>query len=157
MARRRVIGGTSIAFAAAIIVSFAAAQAGHAGSQSPAGSVSSIERFYIHETWNGFSGIKGKAKPGDVYVFQDVLSDMHGTRVGTANGAAIDLRPPYVGWNATAVLPGGSLTVAGTYSLGGVRELFIVGGSGSYDGARGTVTLSDAGAKGDLATVVLVK
>jgi hypothetical protein len=49
------------------------------------------------------------------------------------------------------------LTVAGTYSLGGVRELFIVGGSGRYDGARGTVTLSDARAKGDLATVVLVK
>jgi len=118
---------------------------------------STTERYYISETWHAISRPNAKeGKPTDIYAFQSSLTTMTGKKVGEANGYAVNLRQPFVAWNATATLPNGTLSLAATYDMAhGPRLLVVSGGSGAYLGARGTVTLTDAGDRGDLAVVSL--
>jgi hypothetical protein len=83
------------------------------------------------------------------------LSALDGARVGTAHGYIVGLRAPYLFSHWTAMLPKGTLTLEGVTRSGAnvSQRLVIVGGTGGYDGARGTVSVSDAGKKGALAVV----
>ena len=114
------------------------------------------ERYYVSESWHAFSGIPGKGKPTDIYTFQSALTTQKGKKTGTVNGYAINLRPPFVAWSLTAIVPGGTLTMASVVNQESKpRVLVISGGTGRYLGAGGTVTLTDAGDRGDLAVVML--
>lgn len=114
------------------------------------------ERYYVSETWHAFSGIPGKGKPTDIYTFQSALTTQEGKKTGMANGYAINLRPPFVAWSLTAIVPGGTLTLASVVNQESKpRVLVISGGTGRYLAARGTVRLTDAGDRGDLAIVTL--
>jgi len=114
------------------------------------------ERYYVSETWHAFSGIPGKGKPTDVYTLQSALTTEDGKNTGMVNGYAINLRPPFVAWSLTASVPGGTLTMASAVNQESKpRVLVISGGTGRYLGARGTVSLTDAGDRGDLAVVTL--
>jgi hypothetical protein len=116
------------------------------------------ERYYVSETWNAFSGTPGKGKPTDIYTFQSTLNTEAGKKAGLVNGYAINLRPPFVAWSLTATVAGGTLTMAATVSQESKpRVLVISGGTGRYFGASGTVSLTNAGDRGDLAVVTLAR
>ena len=117
------------------------------------------ERYYAVETWRSIADSgrpnPGRPGPGDVYVSRQRLTALDGTRAGTAHGYLVGLRAPYAFSHWTASLPSGTLTLEGTlrpWSKASQR-LVIVGGTGGYDGAQGTVAVSDAGTNGMLAVV----
>jgi hypothetical protein len=117
------------------------------------------ERYYAFETWSSVSDIgrpnPGRTGPGDVYISRQRLSTLDGRRAGTAHGYIVGLRAPFVFSHWTAMLPKGTLMLEGATSLRatGTQRFVIVGGSGGYDGAHGTVSVSDAGKNGSLAVV----
>ena len=115
------------------------------------------ERYYLKETWHAVSRVARDGRPTDIYAFQDTVATGAGAQAGSVDGYALNLRPPMVAWNATATLATGTIVLSGAYrfSGGGDRRLVIVGGTGAYDGVRGFATLTDAGARGDLATLTL--
>lgn len=128
---------------------------------TPAGSSgATTERYLATEVWHSFADI-GKASassggPTDVDVAQLRLSTPDGRGAGVANGYSINLRRPYVFTHWTATLSRGTLTLEGVMSgapKAGPQRLAIVGGTGRYEGAHGTVTVSDAGAGRTLAVV----
>jgi hypothetical protein len=115
------------------------------------------ERYYALETWSSIAD-NGRPNPGDTgagdfHLSRQRLTTLDGTRVGTAHGYLVGLRTPYVFSHWTALLPKGTLTLEGATRVGtSVPQRFvIVGGTGGYDGARGTVSVSDAGKMGSLA------
>ena len=116
-----------------------------------------VERYYTAETWSAFAdvGAKDNGGPGDIYTAQQSLKALDGKTVGVVNGYGINLHQPYVFFHWTATLTdGSSLTLLGAVSLRDKTSVFAIeGGTGRYDGARGTVTLTDVGKKRSLATV----
>lgn len=114
-----------------------------------------VERYYTSETWRSFADVGGKgAGPGDVYTSRQSLRTLDGTLVGVVNGYGVNLHPPYVFFHWTAALDGGSLTLEGAISLRAAAATYAIeGGTGRYGGARGTVTLTDAGKDRSLAVV----
>ena len=139
-----------------------AATIGIAGTlATPAGSNDwTTERYYASEVWHSFADV-GKASPSsggpaDLYVSQLRLTTLDGRRAGIANGYSIRLRRPYVFEHWTASVAQGTLTLEGAMSqapTAGPQRLAIVGGSGRYEGAHGTVTVTDAGSDRSLAVV----
>ena len=128
---------------------------------APAGSSDPVtERYYAIETWSSFADL-GRANPGrggpaDLSVSRLRLETPEGVRAGAAHGYVVGLRRPYVFSHWTAVLPNGTLTLEGATSGArgsGPQDFAIVGGSGDYLGAHGTVTASDAGKRGTLVVV----
>lgn len=117
------------------------------------------ERYYAVETWSSIADNgrpnPGRTGPGDVYLSRQRLTTLDGTRVGTAHGYIVGLRKPFMFSHWTALLPNGTLTLEGATRTGTnvTQRLVIVGGTGRYHGARGSVTVSDAGTKGGLAVV----
>jgi hypothetical protein len=114
-----------------------------------------VERYYSNETSHVFADIGAKgAGPADVYVAQQSLRSTGGEKVGVVNGYGVNLHRPYVFFHWTAALDAGTLTVEGAVDLRrDVQVYAIVGGTGRYAGARGTVTSSDAGKRGSLVVV----
>lgn len=114
------------------------------------------ERYYTHETWHAFAdvGKRDNGGPADIYAAQQALTSTDGANVGNINGYGVNLHPPYVFFHWTATLTGGSLTLESAINLKNKTSTYpIEGGTGRYAGARGTVTLTDAGSKGSLATI----
>jgi hypothetical protein len=138
-----------------VALGFAAAPPATA-SETAAARPWTIERYYTHEVWHSSADV-GTTNPGpaDVYVSQRRITTPLGNAVGIANGFAVNLRKPYVEFHWTANLPEGTLVLEGAVSLRAKapQHLAIVGGTGAYDGTRGTVTVTDAGKKGSLAVV----
>jgi hypothetical protein len=116
-----------------------------------------VERYYTAPTWSAFDdiGVKDNGGPGDVFTAQQSLTMLDGTPTGVVNGYGINLHKPYVFFHWTASKNDGStLTLMGAVSLHDKTTAYAIeGGTGRYDGARGTVTLTDAGKKGTLVTI----
>jgi hypothetical protein len=114
-----------------------------------------LERYYTNETWHAFADIGTKsAGPDDVYAAQQSLKTLDGHEAGVVNGYGVNLRRPYVYFHWTATLDGGTLTLESAVDLKSTTTTYpITGGTGRYDGVRGSVTLTDAGSNGTLATV----
>jgi Dirigent-like protein len=115
-----------------------------------------VERYYTTETWHAFAdvGKKDNGGPDDVYVAQQTLETPAGTSVGVVNGYGVNLHAPYVFFHWTAALSGGTLTIEGAVNLRKKTTVYaIAGGTGRFAAAQGTVTLTDAGSKGALATI----
>ncbi len=115
-----------------------------------------VERYYTTETWHAFADIgkKDDGGPDDVYAARQSLKTVDGSTAGVVNGYGVNLHPPYVFFHWTAALEGGTLTLEGAVDLKDKTAAYaIAGGTGRYAGARGTVTLTDAGNKDTLATI----
>ena len=115
-----------------------------------------VEHYSTNETWHVFADIgkKDNGGPADIYVAQQTLKALDGTRVGAINGYGVNLHPPFVFFHWTASLHGGSLTVAGSVDVSRKTATYAIeGGTGRYSGARGTVTVADTARNGTLVTV----
>jgi len=114
------------------------------------------ERYYAKETSNALADI-GKEDgggPADIYVSQQTLTTSSGKHAGVVHGYGVNLHPPYVFFHYTGVFAADSVMVEGAVSLQSKTQTFaIVGGTGRYAAARGTVTTQDAGKKGALLVI----
>jgi hypothetical protein len=128
----------------------------YAATSSAAPQAWTVERYYTTETWHAFADIgkRDNGGPDDVYAAQQSLKTLAGRTVGVVNGYGVNLHPPYVFFHWTAMFTGGSLTLESAVDLKGKPATYpIEGGTGRYAGVRGTVTLTDAGSEGTLATI----
>jgi hypothetical protein len=135
---------------------FAAALTVYATASTAAAPTATVERYYVSQTWHEFAdvGKRDNGGPADIYVSQQTIKRLDGETAGVLNGYGVNLHPPFVFFHWTASLPGGTLTVEGAVNLHTKSTAYAIeGGTGRFAGARGTVTLADAGSKGSLATV----
>jgi hypothetical protein len=148
MRSKAALGAAALVLAAGVYAATSAAE--------PAGGAM-VERFYTDATWSSFAdvGVKDNGGPGDIFTAQQSLKTVDGKTVGIVNGYGINLHKPYVFFHWTATFTGGSsMTLMGAVSLRNTSSVYAIeGGTGRYDGARGTVTLTDQGKKGTLAVL----
>jgi hypothetical protein len=148
MRSKAAFGVAALALAAGVYAATSAA--------NPAGG-GKVERYYTDATWSAFAdvGVKDNGGPGDIFTAQQSLNTLDGKTAGVVNGYGINLHKPYVFFHWTATLTNGSsLTLMGAVSLRNKSSVYAIeGGTGRYDGARGTVTLTDEGKKRTLAIV----
>ncbi len=114
-----------------------------------------------------FDAGHGDPRPGDRVFLTDALYGWHGSHRGARAGSVVSTltfmssfgrRGATVDLAGQLFLHGGSLRVEGVVQvLPGPNHfvLPIVGGTGSYAGARGTVDLKDIGASGDRSALIV--
>jgi hypothetical protein len=84
------------------------------------------------------------AKPGDLATFTNYLTTMTGKRVGRTYASCVATtggKNPALQCTGTFVLPAGTLTGSALIQAGGksVQRIAILGGTGAYEGARGSI------------------
>jgi len=139
-----------------LLLALVAAAATLAAASSASSTRWTTERYYARETSHSFAdnGKQDGGGPADIYVSQETLTTMDGKSAGVVNGYGVNLQAPYVFFHYTGVFGADSVTVEGAVSLRGKTQTFaIVGGTGRYAAARGTVTTQDAGKKGALLVI----
>jgi len=80
-----------------------------------------------------------KAGRGDIVIYANPVFDRHGTQVGTDHGVCTVLNDSQSQCEATVVLPKGQLVTHGIQSARTSFEVAVIGGTGAYAGARGTM------------------
>src|SRR4051794_7257974 len=87
----------------------------------------------------------GDYKPGDYVTFGDVLVDRAGRQVGTEAGTGMITRVDHSGaqifYSMAIELRGGQITAAGIGSPDPHKHLAVTGGTASFTGASGAVTV----------------
>ena len=124
-------------FAAAALVSGIGASSGGASS-----AVASL-RFYERSgpTTIVDNAPKGKqAGRGDIILYANPVFDRQGTQVGTDHGVCTVLSAGQSQCDATLVLPKGQIVTHGVEGARTSFEVAVLGGTGAYAGARGTMT-----------------
>ena len=82
-----------------------------------------------------------RGKMGDVFLYQNPIFDRHGTRVGTDHGVCTMLSSQQSQCNSTLTLPKGQIVTIGLHGPE-LREKYqaaVIGGTGAYAAARGTL------------------
>jgi len=108
-----------------------------------------VQNTQVHNPPKGFS-------QGDEFVFRSKLTDTSGQRAGTDGGYCIFTkaarRSPVAECSASLFLSDGKISVSGGANLGGRKVLLpVVGGTGAYEGAQGTLLVEERkGNKSDL-------
>lgn len=84
---------------------------------------------------------RGKTRTaGDVVLYANPVFDRHGTRVGTDQGICTMINARQSQCDATLALPKGQLVTHGLQGVGSGYEVAVLGGTGAYAGAKGTMT-----------------
>ena len=130
----------------AIATSFAAASLVSGIGAGPGAASAGVASLHLYErpgpTHVVDNAPKGrKAGRGDLVLYANPVFDRHGTQVGTDHGVCTLLGGGRSACDATLVLPKGQIV---THVLQGTKtsfELAVLGGTGAYAGARGTVTM----------------
>jgi len=91
-----------------------------------------------------------RGKTGDVFLYSNPIFDRHGTRVGTDNGVCTMLNSQQSQCNATLTLPTGQIVTLGLHGPEPEKkyQAAVIGGTGAYAAARGTLVtrpLKDGG------------
>ncbi len=114
-----------------------------------------------------FDAGQGEPRPGDRVFLTDALYAWHGSHRGARAGSiasTLTFMSPFGRHGATVDLSGQLFLHGGSLRVDGVVQVLpgpnhfvlpIVGGTGSYAGARGTVDLTDLGASGDRSALVI--
>jgi hypothetical protein len=135
------------AFAAAVVAVSVWAVAADAGrAQHQAGTVQVVEHAVTDAVTNG---TKADAR-GNVLTFANPVYDATDTtKVGTDNGFCVRTVKGKT-WECmwTTFLQGGQISVEGPFSDTGNTVLSIIGGTGVYDGAHGSMELNYHNVKG---------
>ena len=148
---RRTVAGT---FVLAGIAAAVATQAVPGSAQEPAArELTLVERGFKFGTVDNppRGARRGATSPGDVVTQSWTVHDDAGTRLGTAHqvctattrGRRPPRRGPYFHCTGTYLLRDGSLQFAFAFREGRSTDeaaTAVVGGTGAYEGARGTIT-----------------
>ena len=114
-----------------------------------------------------FDASQGEPRPGDRVFLTDALYAWHGAHRGARAGSiasTLTFMSPFGRHGATVDLSGQLFLHGGSLRVDGVVQVLpgpnhfvlpIVGGTGSYAGARGTVDLRDLGASGDRSALIV--
>jgi Allene oxide cyclase barrel like domain len=91
-----------------------------------------------------------RGKMGDVFLYSNPIFDRQGTRVGTDHGVCTMLNARQSQCNATLTLPKGQIVTLGLHGPEpeAKYEAAVIGGTGAYAAARGTLVtraLKDGG------------
>jgi hypothetical protein len=91
-----------------------------------------------------------RGKMGDVFLYSNPIFDRQGTRVGTDHGVCTMLNSRQSQCNATLTLPKGQIVTLGLHGPEPepTYEAAVIGGTGAYAAARGTLVtrpLKDGG------------
>ena len=81
-----------------------------------------------------------KAGRGDLIVYANPVFDRQGTQVGTDHGVCTVLSSSQSQCEATLALPKGQIVTHGLQGMTSSFEVAVIGGTGAYAGARGTMT-----------------
>jgi hypothetical protein len=120
-----------------------AALVGAAGAQSP----TTLELVQLErDTRGGFvdNPPRRRESAGDVFTVRGRVRDSAGKAVGSAQAEFVQTGPRSAQGSATFSLGGGRIMVAGALAGRGDDTLAIVGGTGAYTGATGTVQIVEA-------------
>lgn len=102
---------------------------------------------------------RGDYQAGDYTVFSDRLTDRTGATVGTEGGSGMITRVSTAGAQVhfilTIQLRDGQIAAQGLSSTAPTKQLAVVGGTGSYTGARGHLVLVEKGDGTGTLTVTL--
>ena len=143
MSRRSI----AVAFAAAGTVAAIAATNGSA--QAPEGRTLTFQEMTRNSTFTAAQhGRKKQLKIGDHIVLGLPLYDDAGAKQGVARATCSITGKPSNGQlpmmcSGVFALPDGDIAVVGRVVSPGVNRLAVVGGTGAYAGARGTLTSTD--------------
>jgi hypothetical protein len=82
-----------------------------------------------------------KGKIGDVFLYSNPIFDRQGTRVGTDHGVCTMLDARQSQCNATLTLPKGQIVTLGLHGPEpeSKYQAAVIGGTGAYSAARGTL------------------
>jgi hypothetical protein len=78
-------------------------------------------------------------KTGDVFLYSNPVFDRQGTRVGAEHGVCTMLNAHQSQCNATLTLPKGQIVTLGIHGAHPGYEAAVIGGTGAYAAARGTL------------------
>jgi hypothetical protein len=113
---------------------------GPAGAQAP----TTLELVQLdREVKTGFIDAppKRRESAGDVFTVRGPLRDAQNRRAATVQGVFTQTGPRSAHGGGTVTLPTGRIAFQGVLGLGGDDTLAIVGGTGEYSGATGSVRL----------------
>jgi hypothetical protein len=113
---------------------------GSAGAQAP----TTLELVQIdREVRTGFVDAppKRRESAGDVFTVRGPVRDAQGRRAATVQGVFTQTGPRSAHGGGTVTLPAGRIAFQGVLGLGGDDTLAIVGGTGAYSGAGGSVRI----------------
>ena len=131
--------------ATAMAASFAAAALVSGIGASSIGASSSVAALRFYErpgpTTIVDNAPKGKkAGRGDIILYANPVFDRQGTQVGTDHGVCTVISASESQCDATLVLPKGQIVTHGVEGKRTSFEIAVIGGTGSYAGARGMMT-----------------
>jgi hypothetical protein len=128
----------------------AALASGVAASSSAATRGVAFLRFYERPGKTTTVDKVPRGKMGDVYLYSNPVFDRQGTRVGTDHGVCTMLSSRQSQCNAALTLPKGQIVTIGLHGPEPEEkyEAAVIGGTGAYAAARGTLVtrpLKDGG------------
>jgi hypothetical protein len=101
----------------------------------------------------------GDYRPGDYVTFGDVLVNHAGRHVGTEAGTGMITRVDKAGaqifYSMAIKLRGGQITASGIGSPDPHKYLAVTGGTGSFTGAAGAVSVTENGDAANTGTLVI--
>jgi len=121
----------------------AAVVSGVATSSSAASSGVAFLRFYERPGQTTTVDKVPRGKMGDVFLYSNPIFDRQGTRVGTDAGVCTMLNARQSQCNATLTLPKGQIVTLGLHGPEPETkyEAAVIGGTGAYAAARGTLVM----------------
>ena len=119
----------------------AALAAGVAASSSTATKGVAFLRFYERPGPRTTIDKVPRGKMGDIFLYSNPVFDRQGTRVGTDQGVCTMLNARQSQCNATLTLPKGQIVTIGLHGPEPETryEAAVIGGTGAYAAARGTL------------------
>ena len=125
----------------AACAALAVALVGSAGAQAP----TTLELVQIdREVKTGLvdNPPKRRESAGDVFTVRGPIRDAQNRRAGTSNGVFTQTGPKSAHGAATFTLPSGRIAIQGVLGTSGDDTLAVVGGTGAYANATGTVRIT---------------
>lgn len=131
----------AVAAAAAVVLT---ALLGSAGAQSgaPTGTLELVQLERENSSAFVDNPPRRRESPGDVFTVSGPVRDAQGRRIGKANGAFTQTGRNAAHGAATFMLAEGRIVVVGALAGAGANALAIAGGSGAYEDASGTATVT---------------
>lgn len=153
-------GRTSIIVMASVTIATGCAgiaAASGAASGTPARAIKLVERGGATK----FVDLPPRARhqfdfsPGDMAIITRRLDDLSGARAGSLEIACVTVTPTKQQCAGTIELHGGTLAVSGLSHPAPTTLVAVVGGTGTYTGARGVGLAKDRAGAGDVADLTI--